>query len=487
MRARAACVVVLAACGSGLTIGMANYAYGAFVDPLTEAHGWSRTEINGAFALMSVLAALLGPAVGLAIDRFGVRRAAAASLLVQAAGYALLAGADGLPALYAAFGVVVALGYPGASMAAVGKVVAAWFPARRGRMVGLISAGNNLGGLLMVQLSTAVIAAHGVRWAAATFAALAALVGALYLLLVRDAPPPPPEGPPAGEDPGEPADEGALAVSANEGRDEGEGKGAKKGPAAGEGEGRAPAAVASAAADGAAGGYTLAAALRTRLFYATALVFVGVYWTYSAVLVNLIPALRAEGFSAAEAASVASLAAVAGTASKLASGLVSERLTARWTMVLCLGLQIAGLATFLLGVGGGPQGRAGSEAGSGGGGGAVGEASGALVWLGLGVYGLGFGGIGALMPLLAMESFGAAHFGAVFGALTVGQIAPSLAGPLVAGALFDASGRYLSTFAVSIGVFASAILALLLTAALQAALPPPPPPLPTATPAPTAP
>ena len=133
---------------------------------------------------------------------------------------------------------------------------------------------------------------------------------------------------------------------------------------------------------------------------------------------------------------------------------------ARWTMVLCLGLQIAGLATFLLGVGGGPQGRAGSEAGSGGGGGAVGEASGALVWLGLGVYGLGFGGIGALMPLLAMESFGAAHFGAVFGALTVGQIAPSLAGPLVAGALFDEYGSYVPGFGFGAAMLLGCVAAL---------------------------
>ena len=55
-------------------------------------------------------------------------------------------------------------------------------------------------------------------------------------------------------------------------------------------------------------------------------------------------------------------------------------------------------------------------------------------------------GIGALMPLLAMETFGQAHFGAIFGALTVGQIVPSLAGPLALGVLFDSSGHYLGAF-----------------------------------------
>ena len=55
-------------------------------------------------------------------------------------------------------------------------------------------------------------------------------------------------------------------------------------------------------------------------------------------------------------------------------------------------------------------------------------------------------GIGALMPLLAMETFGQAHFGAIFGALTVGQIVPSLAGPLASGVLFDSSGHYLGAF-----------------------------------------
>ena len=50
---------------------------------------------------------------------------------------------------------------------------------------------------------------------------------------------------------------------------------------------------------------------------------------------------------------------------------------------------------------------------------------------------LGLGGMGALNALIVAETFGIKAFGSIMGMITMAGIFPHLAGPLVAGALFD--------------------------------------------------
>jgi len=48
-----------------------------FVVPMTEAFGWSRTEMSGAVSLGGVLAAILSPLIGPFVDRRGARSCSA--------------------------------------------------------------------------------------------------------------------------------------------------------------------------------------------------------------------------------------------------------------------------------------------------------------------------------------------------------------------------------------------------------------------------
>ena len=157
----------------------------------------------------------------------------------------------------------------------------------------------------------------------------------------------------------------------------------------------------------------------------------------------MIPALVAEGFSSSAAANTLSLLAVCGVCSKLVCGWLSEKLTARVTLLGCLALQIAGLCMFVIG------------------------SSDALYVASWGVFGLGFGGVGALLPLVCMDTFGHESFGKVYGRMGTGNLVPVIIGPLLAGWSYDETGSYKIAFVIAGGIFFISGICLLLARYVQ--------------------
>jgi MFS family permease len=76
------------------------------------------------------------------------------------------------------------------------------------------------------------------------------------------------------------------------------------------------------------------------------------------------------------------------------------------------------------------------------------------------LFGLTYGGNIVLMPRLTAYIFGSGSMGAIFGALSVADGIGYGTGPLLAGHLFDTTGRYTISFlVVAAGLFAAALLA----------------------------
>jgi MFS family permease len=67
------------------------------------------------------------------------------------------------------FSLLLFVGFPGATVMPAGRLISVWFARTRGRMMGIVTAGNNFGGLTMVPLGTLVIAAAGWRWGYAVY------------------------------------------------------------------------------------------------------------------------------------------------------------------------------------------------------------------------------------------------------------------------------------------------------------------------------
>jgi MFS family permease len=100
--------VVVGALGTAQTLawGSSYYLPAILADPIASGLHLSRTGVFGAFSGALLLSAVLGPAVGRAIDAHGGRGVLALSNLVLAAGLILLAFTRGVVSLAAAWSVL---------------------------------------------------------------------------------------------------------------------------------------------------------------------------------------------------------------------------------------------------------------------------------------------------------------------------------------------------------------------------------------------
>ncbi len=89
----------------------------------------------------------------------------------------------------------------------------------------------------------------------------------------------------------------------------------------------------------------------------------------------------------------------------------------------------------------------------------------AVTWAGIGVFGLGMGGVGALTPLVITDMFGLRQFGSIMGLTQTAIIIPVIAGPIMAGMIFDSTGGYNLMFSITVGMLIVSIVAFLLAKA----------------------
>jgi len=184
---------VVAACTVGNFVSatpMVNSVFGVFLLPLSKAFGWPRAEVSGVLALIAVIGALAYPVVGRIADRYGARRTILIGNLLFAASIAALALANGRPVqvyfLFALVGVAAAI----PSTVLYGKVVAGWFAARRGLMLGVTAGlGNGVGATVMPGVAAILIGLWGWRGAYLGLGLIVLALGfpALFLAL-REAP-----------------------------------------------------------------------------------------------------------------------------------------------------------------------------------------------------------------------------------------------------------------------------------------------------------
>jgi len=413
---------ILAGLVSGTIIGSLNYSFGVFVPVWSEVFDdWSRTEINVAFSISQIVSSLFAPIAGHYMDKYSVRPVVSLSLVLSSSGYLVLSLTKSLPILYIAY-FLVGIGYPGAALLGPGKVVGQWFTGkRRGRVMGFVSSSNNIGGLIMTQLSTFIILKSNFRWAAAFFCILLAFLSIIYFIFIRL---------PASPDK-------AVKVQANQSR------------------------TTSSLEDCDTEDVEVAepqpkqkscdrSLVNTRIvltspkFLLTTLGYFCAFWTYTGVFSNLIPALIAEGFTEQEGANIQSAVAISGIFSKLICGFLSERLGARITLMLVMSVQAVTLIVFKLLQG-----------------------PGLGYWISCIIYGLSFGGVGVLLPLAALDVFGTQVFSRYYGMQNVTFIVSALLGPVAAGQSFDRSGSYKNAFLGAGGIFGLGILSLYLSGRLD--------------------
>lgn len=161
---------------------------GLFMVPLETEFGWSRALISASIAVNIALFGLIGPFAASVMDRWGLRRVVLGALALMSGAVALSTQMSSQWQFFLLWGVVVGAGTGVTAMVLAAVVATRWFDARRGLVMGMLSAANATGQLIFLTPLAAVVEASSWRSAAWIVAAAAVIVFALVWLFMRDRP-----------------------------------------------------------------------------------------------------------------------------------------------------------------------------------------------------------------------------------------------------------------------------------------------------------
>ena len=173
----------------------AVFSLAVFLQPMSDATGWSRAGISGAMTLVFLAMGVGGFAWGALSDRIGARPVVLAGSVLLALGLALASRAGSLLEFQLAYGLLVGFA-AGSFFPPFIAVVSNWFDRQRALAVSLTTAGVGVAPLTVSPFASWLLTAQDWRGAQMTIATVAALVLVPASLLVRQ-PPAPLAGAPA--------------------------------------------------------------------------------------------------------------------------------------------------------------------------------------------------------------------------------------------------------------------------------------------------
>jgi MFS family permease len=171
-------------------LGAAGFrsAPGVLIVPLHDEQGWSREWISAAVAVNLVLFGLVGPFAAALMGRYGLRRVVLAALTLVAAaalGTSVMTEPWQLVLLW---GVAVGIGSGCMATVLAATVATRWFVARRGLVIGALTAATASGQLVFLPLLGWLAEHVGWRWVSLTIAAGALAVIPVVARWLRDGP-----------------------------------------------------------------------------------------------------------------------------------------------------------------------------------------------------------------------------------------------------------------------------------------------------------
>jgi MFS family permease len=171
-----------------LTMSAALGLPGAILQPLSKEFGWSNEQISSALALRFVLFGLMGPFAAVLMDRYGLRRVMCTGLALVAAGMALATQATQFWHLFILWGVMLGVG-TGMTALVLGAVVAnRWFTARRGLVMGVLTASAATGQLAFLPVAAWLIEHVGWRYAVVPILSGCIVIAVLALCFITNRP-----------------------------------------------------------------------------------------------------------------------------------------------------------------------------------------------------------------------------------------------------------------------------------------------------------
>ena len=384
--------------------GVVFYGFTALFEPIADEFGWSYTQISIAASIRGLESGLLAPFVGLLVDRWGPRRLIFGGVVFIGLGLMLLSQSTSLGVFYAAF-ILMSLGISSCGLSVTVVAVANWFRKKIGLATGIMICGYGSSGLL-VPVMVKLIDAYD--WRTTVFIlSLGMLVICLPLsLLVRH----------------KPEQYGYLPdgeVSSTVIMDE---------------------SLVTPSADEAY--ISVKQAMKTRTFWYIALGLVPQFVVVPAVMTHVMPYLSSIGIARTMSGLVATAIPLLSVSGRFGLGWLGDKFSKRRKHLTVGTLILLTLSLLCFEF----------------------TASG-WVWLlvpFIVLFGFSYGGNVTMVGVLLREYFGLGNFGTIIGFMWGILMLGNMAGPPVAGWVFDTWGSYQGVWLASAGItFVGAVIMLM--------------------------
>ena len=370
--------------------GMSISGLSVFDESLLGEFGWSRGELKFRDMITLGVTAVMAPVLGVFLDRYGVRACMIVGWVLLIVAYVFYGNIQSLSDMYwvhALLGIVLVLCGPECRPLIL---VSHWFVEHRGTAIGITLLGSSLGGAFFPQYGTAMIARLG--WREAYYSEIVFAVFMLFLtvFVVRS----------------RPVDKGLSAV------------GDRKG-----------------CVDPAQEGMTYGDAIRSRNFWALAVIACTTFYTVLGMQAHIFLHMRDMAFSVQAATNAISLFFMCALVGKFAFGLVADRVGPGRVFSMNLLVMLMGAL-------------------------AVASMSKIAVWAAVVAFGLGWGGVYTVLQLSCMSCFGLRDAGKILGTITVLDATGGGLGIWLTGVLYGSQGDYQLAFGIFCVLVFVALLAI---------------------------
>lgn len=271
------------------------FSLAVFLQPMSEATGWSRTGISTTMTIDFLVMGVAAFGWGALTDRFGPRIVVVSGTLLLGLGLVLASRAASLLQFQLIYGIVVGVA-AGAVFAPMIATVTGWFDRRRSLAVSLVSAGMGVAPMTVAPFAQWLIQSYDWRTSFLIIGVVSWVLLVPAALLVRAAPT---------------AEQGAPGAPAEGGE-----------------------------------GLTVGRALRTPQFIVLSLTFFFCCAAHSGPIFHVVSYALACGLPAMTAVTIYSAEGIAGLAGRLLFGVLGDRYGARRIVVLGLMVQAIGAGAY---------------------------------------------------------------------------------------------------------------------------------------------
>jgi sugar phosphate permease len=380
------------------TAGVIFYGFTAIFEPVAAEFGWSYAQISFAASIRGVEAGLLAPFVGILVDRWGPRRLMFSGVLFNGLGLLLLSQTTSLGMFYTA-SIIMAIGLSCCGISVTVTAVANWFRRKVGIASGVMIAGYGSSGLL-VPVMVRLIDTYEWRTALVILALGMFTVGLPMSLLVRHKP------------------EQYGYLPDGEAND-------KEIPEQGE-----------VTPQNFQVDFTARQALKRRTFWHIILALMPQFVVVTAVITHLMPYLSSIGIARSMSGLVATAIPLLSIGGRLGFGWLGDRFSRKYLTAGALTIMALGLLCFEY----------------------ISTGSMWLIIPFLIFFSIGFGGNVTMLGVLLRHYFGRGKFGTIIG-ITWGILMwGNLAGPPIAGWVFDNWGSYQGIWVAFTGLVAIGVI-----------------------------